>query len=440
MTRKTRCIDDSLLWDDSIGSSFWHTVDYISHCADKGIVFNPDKFHFAKMEVEFAGFLITANGVKPTKKMTEAILHFPTPTSITGVRSWFGLVNQVSYVFSQAEVMAPFRELLRTKNRKFYWDETLERLFRESKRVIVQKIENGVKTFEINRTTGLATDYSKTGISYFLFQKHCNCPSEAGMSCGEGHWKLILAGSRFTNDAESRYSPVEGEALALVYGLESCRMFVLGCPDLLVTVDHQPLTKIFSDQALENIKNPRLFNFKERALMYKFRIKHRPGKLNAAPDCASRYPAGTPSENSWERVSAITTQIQEEWMQMPLELGTGYSANMIDNGVKAAFSSMYESDPKLKAITWERIVAAAATDEECRVLADLVQNGFPKSRNELPSIARVFWPMREEMYCLEGVIIKGNKILIPRQLRAEVLESLHSAHQGVNGMLANARQ
>lgn len=48
--------------------------------------------------------------------------------------------------------------------------------------------------------------------------------------------------------------------------------------------------------------------------------------------------------------------------------------------------------------------------------------------------------MREELYCLEGVRVKANKILIPRQLRAEVLESLHAAHQGVNGMLANARQ
>ena len=111
------------------------------------------------MQVEFAGFLITANGVKPTKKMTEAILHFPTPTSITGVRSWFGLVNQVSYAFSQAEVMAPFRELLQTKNQKFYWDEPLEHLFKESKLVIMDKIEQSVKTFEINRTMGLATDY-----------------------------------------------------------------------------------------------------------------------------------------------------------------------------------------------------------------------------------------------------------------------------------------
>ena len=149
------------------------------------------------------------------------------------------------------------------------------------------------------------------------------------MSCGEGHWKLILAGSRFTSDAESRYTSVVGEALALVYGLESCRMFILGCPDLLVTVDHLPLTKIFSDQALENIKNSRLLNFKEQSLMYKFRIKHRPGKLNAAPDCASRYPAGAPSKSP---------------------------AHMVDTAVKAAFTSMYENDPNLKAIIWDRIV------------------------------------------------------------------------------------
>ena len=90
---------------------------------------------------------------------------------------------------------------------------------------------------------------------------------------------------------------MEGEALALIYGLESCRMFILGCPDLLVTVDHQPLTKIFSDQALENIKNARLLNFKERSLMYKFKIKLRSGKLNTVPDCASRYPAGTLTES-----------------------------------------------------------------------------------------------------------------------------------------------
>ena len=57
------------------------------------------------------------------------------------------------------------------KVRRASHDETLERLFQESKRMIVGKIEKGFRTFEMNRATGLATDNSKTGISYFLFQK-----------------------------------------------------------------------------------------------------------------------------------------------------------------------------------------------------------------------------------------------------------------------------
>lgn len=48
--------------------------------------------------------------------------------------------------------------------------------------------------------------------------------------------------------------------------------------------------------------------------------------------------------------------------------------------------------------------------------------------------------MRDQLYCLKNVPIKDNKILIPKQLRAEVLKALHSAHQNVNGMMANAQQ
>ena len=51
-----------------------------------------------------------------------------------------------------------------------------------------------------------------------------------------------------------------------------------------------------------------------------------------------------------------------------------------------------------------------------------------------------FGSMADQLYCLDGVPIKEKKILIPRQLRAEVLEALHTAHQGVNEMMANARQ
>ena len=61
-------------------------------------------------------------------------------------------------------------------------------------------------------------------------------------------------------------------------------------------------------------------------------------------------------------------------------------------------------------------------------------------REQLPEDVRVHWSMRNDLYAVDGVIIKNNKILIPKQLRREVLESLHSAHQGVTGMTSNARQ
>lgn len=48
--------------------------------------------------------------------------------------------------------------------------------------------------------------------------------------------------------------------------------------------------------------------------------------------------------------------------------------------------------------------------------------------------------MSEELYCVEGVQIKENKILTPRQLCEEVLQSLHSVHQCVHGMLTNTTQ
>ena len=56
-------------------------------------------------------------------------------------------------------------------------------------------------------------------------------------------WKVTLIGSRFTSPAESRYKPIEGEALAVAEGLDKTRFFTLGCSNLTVAVDHKPLLK-----------------------------------------------------------------------------------------------------------------------------------------------------------------------------------------------------
>ena len=338
MPCKTRIIDDTILCDSYIASSFWHTLEYISHCAQNSIIFNPNKFVFGKDEVDFGGFTITDDRVKPTSAMTDAIANFPTPTDITGICSWFGLVNQVAYSFAQADIMAPFRELLSSKNRKFYWDSSLDQIFEESKWKIVDLIIEGVKSIKLDRPTCISSDWSKTRIGFFLHQQHCSCPTTQGSECREGHWKLVFTGSQFTTEAESQYAPLKGEALTLIYALKSCQMFVLGCPKLLISVDHKPLVTIFGDQPLEKITNPRLLNYKERSLMYQFSIKHTLGKHHIGPDATSCYPS---------------TKINASCLCAILQTSSNHAVTLtdIDNTIKSSIAANYHADENIRAIT-----------------------------------------------------------------------------------------
>ena len=78
-------------------------------------------------------------------------------------------------------------------------------------------------------------------------------------SCCEDGWRITVAGSRFLTETESRYAAVEGEALAIAWGLKQTRYFTQGCDKLLVVTDHKPLVKVFGDQTLDAITNTRLF-------------------------------------------------------------------------------------------------------------------------------------------------------------------------------------
>ena len=164
--------------------------------------------------MEFLGFEITQDSVRPASTYLQAIQDFPQPSDITGIRSWFGLVNQVAYAFSMTSVMKPFRDLLKPSS-EFNWTETLQEAFEESKKIIVDAVKEGVMTFEMGRTTCLATDWSKYGVGFVLLQKYCDCKEKTPICCNSG-WKLVFAGSRFTSGAESRYACVEGEAPAIV--------------------------------------------------------------------------------------------------------------------------------------------------------------------------------------------------------------------------------
>ena len=195
-----KCVDDAILWAGDMEEIFDKTCSYISHCAEAGITFNPEKFVFGQKDVKFLGFHLAEVGVKPSKKYLESIEGFPEPKDLPGIRSWFGLIQQVKYAYSDSSIMLPYRHLLKTGS-SYQWTEELGKLFQESKKMVIEAVENGVKTLDMSRPTCLSTDWSRLGLGVGLMQKVCSCIDLHPLCCKEG-WQITFAGSRFTTPAE----------------------------------------------------------------------------------------------------------------------------------------------------------------------------------------------------------------------------------------------
>ena len=84
-----------------------------------------------------------------------------------------------------------------------------------------------MRIFDKSKPTCLATDWSKTRIGFWLYQKQCDCTSTS-------HWLEdgLAAGSLNCQ----HHAPVEGEALAAVHALDKAKFFVLECRNLTVGV------------------------------------------------------------------------------------------------------------------------------------------------------------------------------------------------------------
>ena len=429
LPRKVKVVDDCLLYDETIEQSFYHAWDFLEICAQHGITINIDKFQFCQDSIEFAGLNITPTGITPSDKLISAIRDFPTPTNITDARSWFGLVNQAAWSYSIGPIMEPFRELVKHNN-NFHWDANLDQIFSQSKDILIQQISEGIRTFDTSRTTCLQPDWSKTGLGYFLLQKYCDCSlANAPICCPEG-WKLVFAGSRFTQGAECSYSPTEGEALALSWSINHAKNYVLGCKNLLIATDHKPLLGIFNDRELNTISNPRTSKLKENTLHYQFKIQHCPGKWQRGPDACSRNPspftANSSNQPTPSDVHSIST-IEEHVFSI-----TKNAVSMINHQLDA--SSLKNS----QSITLAQIRIAAEVDQSYLDLVNIINTGFPDKKSKIDPHLREFREVRDRLSSSNGIALLNNRIVIPKMLRNNILQSLHAAHQGASAMSARA--
>ncbi|KAJ8396758.1 hypothetical protein AAFF_G00013570 [Aldrovandia affinis] len=100
------------------------------------------------------------------------------------------------------------------------------------------------------------------------------------------------------------------------------------------------------------------------------------------------------------------------------------------------YSSVFEG---LGGSITQLVQAASETDEEMLLLKDLHTGGWPDRRKSVPPRAQPYWSVRHSLYIDDGLVMVNKRIVVPKSLRAEVLQQLHTAHQGIQRSLAHAR-
>ncbi|UYV77603.1 K02A2.6-like, partial [Cordylochernes scorpioides] len=110
--------------------------------------------------------------------------------------------------------------------------------------------------------------------------------------------------------------------------------------------------------------------------------------------------------------------------------------------------SIYQEIENIKLIEFINISTATAEqirqqnckDQTRQVLVNLIRKGWPKSKYKVPREAMEYWKFRDELTEQDGIIYKGQKVIIPKTLRSELLNRVHASHHGVAASLAKARQ
>ena len=79
-------------------------------------------------------------------------------------------------------------------------------------------------------------------------------------------------------------------------------------------------------------------------------------------------------------------------------------------------------------------------DEELQILSKVIKKGWPNDRNSVNGEVQKYFPFREELTIQNGLIFKGDRIVVPKNARAYLMEKAHSSHIGIQGCLRRARE
>ena len=79
----------------------------------------------------------------------------------------------------------------------------------------------------------------------------------------------------------------------------------------------------------------------------------------------------------------------------------------------------------------EKIKRVTENDPDLKTLKQYIQDGFPVNRSDCVELVQGYFGFREELAIVNGLIVKGHRVVIPSQLHDEALKLLASSHMGI---------
>ena len=67
-------------------------------------------------------------------------------------------------------------------------------------------------------------------------------------------------------------------------------------------------------------------------------------------------------------------------------------------------------------------------------------NGWPKTKGRVPFEVKPYWQFRNDITCIDNILFKGYKVIIPYSKREEMLKLIHESHLSIVKCKACARE
>lgn len=237
-----------------------------------------NKCEFLKKEVEYLGFIISANGIKTNPSKVAAIQALKTPTTIKALRSFLGISGFYRrFIKDYAKIAKPLTLLLRGEEGRMSK--------KISAKIPIALNNEALEAFNKIKRTLASEDVM---LSFPNFEKEFHLTTDASnFAIGavlEQEGKPITFISRTLNQCEEHYATNEKEMLAIIWALKSLRSYLYGASAVKIFTDHQPLTYALSNKNT----NSKLKRWKAILEEYNYEIKYKPGSTNIVADALSR--------------------------------------------------------------------------------------------------------------------------------------------------------